>query len=66
VTVYMLRNNKSGLFYRRMKGYAARWVGQEKASVWTLKIGPASARSRFPQEDKSHCEIVPFELKEIK
>jgi hypothetical protein len=62
--VYMLRNKKSGLFYRRMKGYATRWVEQEKASIWTLKIGPASSKSRL-RKDKQHCEIVPFELKEI-
>lgn len=61
--VYMLRNKKSGLFYRRMKGYATRWVEQEKASIWTTKIGPASARSRLRQD--YHCEVVPFELKEI-
>ncbi len=64
MTVYMLLNNKSGLFYcfGEIGGYAARWVAQEKATVWTLKIGAASARRGFPYEDKPHCEIVPFEL----
>jgi len=63
MTVYMLRDNKTGLYYRRDHGSWARWVEQEKASVWTLKIGPASAISRL--RDKQHCEIIPFELKEI-
>jgi len=63
MTVYMLRN-KNGLYYRRAKGYANRWVEQEKASIWTSKIGPASARSHV-RGNKQHCEIVPFELKEI-
>lgn len=67
MTVYMLRNNETGLYYRRMKGYAKRWVEQEKASVWTLKIGPTSARSRVLERRpqlQDDLEIVPFILKE--
>jgi len=64
MTVYMLRNNETGLYYRRKHGSWDRWVEQKKASIWTSKIGPAAAMSNM-RRDKQHCEVVPFELKEI-
>ncbi len=65
MTVYMLRDNRTGLYYRRKHRACRRWVEQKKASIWTLKIGPASAMS-MTDSDKKYCEIIPFELKEIK
>jgi hypothetical protein len=61
MTVYMLRNNERGLYYRRGPQYGQRWVKQEKASIWTSKVGPAAAKSR---QNKPKLEIVPFELVE--
>ena len=74
MTVYMLRDNNTGLFYRRTKGNytPSVWVEQEKASVWTMKNGPAQAKSLYLARYRIHhkpvylnLEIVPFELTEI-
>ena len=54
--VYMLRDNDTGLFYRRNKDYAVRWVEQKNASVWTSKAGPISAW----KGDRENTEIVPM------
>ncbi len=64
--VYMLRDNETGLYYRRMKGYATRWVEQEKASIWTVKGGPAQAKSLIQRRRRKplNLEIVPFTLTE--
>ena len=72
--VYMLRDNETGLFYRRTKGgYSdTLWVEQQKASIWTMKIGPAQSKSRL--QDRYHgryrgkppkdLEIISFTLTE--
>jgi len=69
MTVYMLRDNDTGLFYRRTKGsYSPSvWVAQEKASIWTLKVGPAQAKSRLNAKSRRpyNLEIIPFHLTEI-
>ena len=69
MTVYMLRDNDTGLFYRRTKGRGGPgvWVAQEKASIWTLKIGPAQAKSRLyaGKRRQYNLEIIPFHLTEI-
>jgi hypothetical protein len=59
----MLRDDKTGLFYRRGQHNWSknRWVEQERASVWTNKQGPAAAR----QYHKNPTTVVHFELKEI-
>jgi len=67
--VYMLRDNDTGLFYRRTKGRGGPsvWFPQETASVWTLKIGPAQAKSRLNAKSRRqyNLEIIPFHLTEI-
>jgi len=72
MTVYMLRNNVTGLYYRRTKGsYSPSvWVPQEKASIWTVKIGPASSKSRLEDQYRNRrplqdLEIVSFTITEI-
>lgn len=64
MTVYMLRNKDTGLFYRRMKGYATRWVEQQKASIWTVKAGPAQAKSLMQRRRGKplDLEIVSYTL----
>ena len=64
MTVYMLKNNKTGLYYRRGPSWTTRWVKQEKASIWTFKVGPAQAKSRFATAKQVDIEIVPFQLTE--
>lgn len=79
MTVYMLKDIRTGLYYRRRhgswnqrhgswgrrkRGLWGRWIEQKKASIWTSKIGPA-ASMRNMRRDKYYCEIIPFELKEI-
>ncbi len=69
--VYMLRDKKTGLFYRRTKGSGGwtRWVEQKKASIWMAKNGPAqviSITKRRARGKPVQLEIIPFELKEIK
>ncbi len=74
MTVYMLRDNGTGLYYRRTKGnYSPSvWVEQSKASVWTMKIGPATAKSLYQARYRNrrkpvyfNLEIIPFTLTEI-
>ncbi len=67
MTVYMLRNNETGLYYRRMKGYGTRWVEQQKASIWTVKSGPAQSKSLIQRRRRRkplNLEIVSFTLTE--
>jgi hypothetical protein len=67
MTVYMLRDKETGLYYRRTKGsYSPMlWVEQKKASIWTTKNGPAQVRG-FPVHSKKHLVIVAFTLTEVK
>jgi hypothetical protein len=69
----MLRDNKTGLYYRRTKGsYSPSvWVEQGKASIWVTKNGPAQAKSllqnkyrRWKHSTKHDLEIVTFTLTE--
>ncbi len=69
--VYMLRDNETGLFYRRTKGgYSdTLWVEQQKASIWTMKIGPAQSKSRLEDQYRNRrppkdLEIISFTLTE--
>jgi len=54
--VYMLKNKRTGQWYAH-----GNWVKQEKASIWTTKQGPTSAKSCFTLPN-DHLEIVPFLL----
>lgn len=70
--VYMLRDNVSGLYYRKPLSYSSVWVDKEYASVWTNRNGPAQVkvqpstkrRHLFPDEKQMalEAEIVTFEL----
>jgi hypothetical protein len=40
---YMVRDNLTGLFYKRSYGCGPEWVTQQKASVWTQRQGPGAA-----------------------
>lgn len=62
MNAYMLRNNETGLFYRRTKGcYSPNvWVEQGKASIWVTKNGPAQCKSLA--QNKRHRGNVPRDL----
>lgn len=64
MTVYMLRDNRTGRYYCRKHESWNRWVEQKKASIWTSRGGPAAAMANM-RRDKQYCEVIPFELKEI-
>ena len=72
MNAYMLRDNHTGLFYRRTKGsYSPSvWVEQAKASIWVTKNGPAQSKSllenKYRQRNttKNDLEIVTFTLVE--
>jgi len=77
MNAYMLRDNKTGLYYRRTKGcYGSTvWVEQEKASIWVTRNGPAQAKSLIENKyrrrkrcgwsaTKFDLEIVTFTLVE--
>ena len=59
--VYMLRNNATGLFYRRMSDTI--WVKQQEASIWTTKGGPTQAKSQV--ENKWRQTLPPKDLEII-
>lgn len=68
----MLRDNETGLYYRRTKGsYSTSvWVEQKKASIWVTKNGPAQAKSLLQDKyrrrgrTKHNLEIITFTLVE--
>ena len=70
MTVFMLRDPDTGLFYRR--GSATNcWVEQQKASIWTSRVGPSIAKAAVRDERYAYRhtkrpvpEIVEFELVE--
>lgn len=71
--VYMLRDVNTGLFYRRQGSHGLTWVPQGKASVWSNRVGPTSAkaaikRDRYSYRDKPRpeTELVIFDLVERK
>ncbi len=71
MNAYMLRNNETGLFYRRTKGnYSPSvWVEQEKASIWVTKNGPTQSKSLAQNKRRRgnvphDLEIVTFDLVE--
>jgi len=71
MTAYMLRDNDTGLYYRRTQGqYSPHiWVDQGQASIWSVKIGPAQAmsvRKKRARGKPINLEIVSFKLTEIK
>lgn len=43
MTFYMLRDKKTGLYYKRIHGRSSPcWVAQKEASVWTTPAGPSA------------------------
>jgi hypothetical protein len=69
MTVYMLRDNKTGLWYRRTKGSGGwtRWVDQKKASIWVAKNGPAQVISMMRSRARGkpiQLEIISYQLVE--
>ena len=64
MTVYMLRDNDTKLFYRRQKGYATRWVKWDKAAIWTSKGGPAAAKGTHRNRKMTNLETVSYTLTE--
>lgn len=64
MTVYLLRQKSSGLYYKKRANQRACWVGIEDAAIWPKTAGPNSAkgvakRLGTPLDD---MEIVPFAL----
>ena len=59
--VYMLKDAKTGLYFKRGAGtWRTRWVVQRYAEVWTSKNGPNAAK-RYAKEPV----IVVLEAKEV-
>jgi hypothetical protein len=71
-TVYMLRDNTSGLFYREpLRGahhsYLTNWQPFEEASMWVEKRDLIRIRERQAEgRQRRNLEIVAFTLTEIK
>ena len=58
--VYMLKDAKTGLYFKRGAGSRRRGVVQRYAEVWTSKNGPNAAK-RYAKEPV----IVVLEAKEV-
>jgi hypothetical protein len=66
MTVYMVRNNETGLYYRKGSLGTRGWCKQSQASIWTTLNGPSQVKSRYIRHNKTPAEIIKFELREIK
>jgi hypothetical protein len=60
---YMVRDNTTGLFYKRSIGCGPDWVKQQKASVWTQRQGSAAAIKAVTEKNKrSQVQHEPEEI----
>lgn len=52
--IYALKDNKTGLYYKRADGRGAggTWVSLNEASIWTSKVGAISARTYAERHEK--------------
>jgi hypothetical protein len=44
MNLYMLRDKKSGLWYKRGPKHGGNWVPQEEASIWLTPKGPQACK----------------------
>lgn len=51
--LYMIRDQKTGEWYKRGHGYATTWVPQDRASVWTERQGAASCLGVISRRNRS-------------
>ena len=71
LTIYMLRNNVTGMYYLRRCGTTPQWRTQEYASVWLSKNGPTGAKNKAsgkrlygPKLPAVDLEVVSFNMVE--
>ena len=61
MTIYMLRNNETGLYLKRSgSNWNPEWVVQKKASVWTSRNGPNACKGWAKD-----TTVVVLEAKEV-
>ena len=61
----MLKNLDTGEYYKTGKRYQQRWRPQNKAKVWSNKIGLSQAMRECQRRNLMNIQVVTFELKEI-
>jgi hypothetical protein len=57
--VYMLRNNKTGLWYRKGPMIRPCWVEQDYATTWGSHHGPTSAKGKVRRECGKRNRVIP-------
>lgn len=67
MTFFMLRDQKTGRWYRRSNDYGTSWVDQSVASVWTSPEGPQACKGVITRRNRQgHTvrlpEIVAIEV----
>jgi hypothetical protein len=69
MNVYMLRDKKTGLWYKRHHGRSgAYWVAQQEASIWTTPAGPTACLGAIGKHNAfltRHQVIAPIREPEI-
>ena len=50
--IYMVRDKRTGRFYKRLSGVSPNWVDQEEASVWTTPAGPHACLGTISQTNR--------------
>lgn len=59
--LYQVKDETTGLFYRKGPAYRGNWVSQDKADVWSTKHGPAGAMGRI-RRMRGHAKPIVVEL----
>ena len=57
--IYMVRDKRTGRFYKRLSGVSSNWVDQEEASVWTTPTGPHACLGTISQTNRRMARYGP-------